>query len=121
MHAPTAAPTLFSDLPASQAVVGRAPALGRVLVQARRVARTRLPVLVTGESGTDKELLARALHEVSHVAAGPFVAAHCGTLTRELAESELFGHERGAFTGAGNRRFGWFEEATGGTLLSVGA
>ena len=111
------APSLPSELPALRAIVGQAPALRRVLEQTARVARTRLPVLVTGESGTGKELLARALHELSQVAAGPFVAVNCGALTRELAESELFGHERGAFTGAGNRRLGWFEEAAGGTLV----
>jgi two-component system nitrogen regulation response regulator GlnG len=103
--------------PALQAIVGQAPALRRVLDQAARVARTRLPVLVTGESGTGKELLARALHDLSAVAAGPFVAVNCGALARELAESELFGHERGAFTGAGARKLGWFEEASGGTLV----
>jgi DNA-binding NtrC family response regulator len=103
--------------PALQAIVGQAPALRRVLGKAVRVARTRLPVLVTGESGTGKELLARALHDLSSVAAGPFVPVNCGALTRELAESELFGHERGAFTGAGARKLGWFEEASGGTLV----
>ena len=82
-----------------------------------RVARTRLPILVTGESGTGKELFARALHDLSSVASGPFVAVNCGALARELAESELFGHERGAFTGAGARKVGWFEEASGGTLV----
>jgi two-component system nitrogen regulation response regulator GlnG len=81
------------------------------------VARTTLPVLVTGESGTGKELLARALHDLGPTAQGPFVAVNCGSLPRELAESELFGHERGAFTGAGARKLGWFEEADGGTLV----
>jgi two-component system nitrogen regulation response regulator GlnG len=103
--------------PALQAIVGHAPALRHVLDQAARVARTRIPVLVTGESGTGKELLARALHDMSPVASGPFVAVNCGALSRELAESELFGHERGAFTGAGARKVGWFEEASGGTLV----
>ena len=116
MHDTTAS-TSQASLPALQAMVGQAPALRRVLGQAARVARTRLPVLVTGESGTGKELLARALHDMSPVAAGPFVAVNCGALARELAESELFGHERGAFTGAGARRIGWFEEASGGTLV----
>jgi two-component system nitrogen regulation response regulator GlnG len=105
------------DLPTLRAIVGRAPALRRVLEQATRIARTRLPVLVTGESGTGKELLARALHELGNVASGPLVAVNCGALTRELAESELFGHERGAFTGAGGRKLGWFGEASGGTLV----
>ncbi len=109
------APALHA--PALHAIIGQAPALRLVLGQAARVARTRFPVLVTGESGTGKELLARALHDMSPVASGPFVAVNCGALSRELAESELFGHERGAFTGAGARKLGWFEEATGGTLV----
>ena len=113
----TAASPRLSNIPALCAIVGRAPALVRVLAQATRVAPTRLPVLVTGESGTGKELLARALHELSGVASGPFVAVNCGALPRELAESELFGHERGAFTGASCRKVGWFEEASGGTLV----
>ncbi len=75
------------------------------------------PVLVTGESGTGKELLARGLHALGPQPNGPFVAVNCGALPRELAESELFGHERGSFTGAGARRPGWFEEASGGTLV----
>jgi two-component system nitrogen regulation response regulator GlnG len=109
--------SIQSSVPALRAIVGQAPALRRVLGQTARVARTRLPVLVTGESGTGKELLARALHDMSPVASGPFVAVNCGALARELAESELFGHERGAFTGAGARKVGWFEEASGGTLV----
>lgn len=88
-----------------------------VLHKAARIAPTRAPVLVTGESGTGKELFARLIHELGPAAAGPFVAVNCGTLTRELADSELFGHERGAFTGASARRRGWFEEADGGTLV----
>src|SRR4029079_14364810 len=64
-----------------------------------------------------KELIARALHELGPNPGGPFVAVNCGALPRELAESELFGHERGAFTGASARRAGWFEEASGGTLV----
>jgi len=99
------------------AIVGDDAALRAVLARARRVAPTATPVLVTGESGTGKELLARALHELGPRPAGPFVAVNCGALPRELAESELFGHERGAFTGAAVRRRGWFEEASGGTLV----
>jgi two-component system nitrogen regulation response regulator GlnG len=99
------------------AMVGEDLALKAVLARARRVAPTGTPVLVTGESGTGKELLARALHELGRYPRGPFVAVNCGALPRELAESELFGHERGAFTGAAGRRHGWFEEASGGTLV----
>jgi two-component system nitrogen regulation response regulator GlnG len=99
------------------AIVGRDPGLEALLARAARVAPTRVPVLVTGESGTGKELLARALHELGPAPGGAFVTVNCGALSRELAESELFGHERGAFTGAGARRAGWFEEASGGTLV----
>ena len=102
---------------AMAAIVGEDAALRLVLARARRVAPTATPVLVTGESGTGKELLARALHELGPHPGGPFVAVNCGALPRELAESELFGHERGAFTGAAGRRRGWFEEASGGTLV----
>ena len=98
-------------------IVGDDPALAETLARAALVAPTTTPVLVTGESGTGKELLARALHELGPNPNGPFVAVNCGALPRELAESELFGHERGSFTGAGARRAGWFEEASGGTLV----
>ena len=99
------------------AIIGDDPALRAALARAALVAPTTTPVLVTGESGTGKELLARALHELGPNPGGPFVAVNCGALPRELAESELFGHERGAFTGAAGRRAGWFEEAAGGTLV----
>jgi len=100
-----------------QAIVGEDPELKAVLARAALVARTMTPVLVTGESGTGKELVARLLHERGPSPCGPLVAVNCGALPRELAESELFGHERGAFTGAAARRAGWFEEAGGGTLV----
>jgi len=100
-----------------EAIVGADPGLRAVLARAALVAPTTMPILVTGESGTGKELLARALHELGPAPTGPFVAVNCGALPRELAESELFGHERGAFTGAATRRSGWFEEASGGTLV----
>ena len=97
--------------------MGGAPALRLAIQTALRVAPTRMPVLISGESGTGKELFARVLHDFGPAPAGPFVAVNCGTLPRELADSELFGHERGAFTGAGGRKRGWFEEADGGTLV----
>jgi two-component system nitrogen regulation response regulator GlnG len=108
---------MTSQCAALAAIVGADPGLRAVLARARLVAPTRTPVLVTGESGTGKELLARALHELGPEPGGPFVTVNCGALPRELAESELFGHERGAFTGAAGRRAGWFEEASGGTLV----
>ncbi|MES1171795.1 MAG: sigma-54 dependent transcriptional regulator [Bacteroidota bacterium] len=102
---------------AGAAIVGNDPGLRAVLARASRVAPTRIPVLIQGESGTGKELLARLVHLRGPTPAGPFIAVNCGTLPRELADSELFGHERGAFTGAGGRKAGWFEEAHGGTLV----
>jgi two-component system nitrogen regulation response regulator GlnG len=102
---------------ALDAIIGEDPTLRAALARAALVAPTWTPVLVTGESGTGKELVARALHDLGPNRGGPFVAVNCGALPRELAESELFGHERGAFTGAGARRAGWFEEASGGTLV----
>jgi two-component system response regulator FlrC len=89
----------------------------RVLEIAESVASSRAPVLVQGESGTGKELLARYLHEAGCRRGRPFVAVNCAALPRELLESELFGHERGAFTGAITRKVGKFELANGGTLL----
>jgi two-component system, NtrC family, nitrogen regulation response regulator GlnG len=99
------------------AIIGDDPGLRAALARAALAAPTGTPVLVSGESGTGKELLARGLHELGPNPGGPFVAVNCGALPRELAESELFGHERGAFTGAAARRAGWFEEASGGTLV----
>ena len=98
-------------------IIGADPVLLAALALARRVAPTRMPVLVGGESGTGKELVARLIHRNGPTPRGPMVAVNCGTLPRELADSELFGHERGAFTGAGMRKRGWFEEAHGGTLV----
>src|SRR4051812_37182093 len=103
--------------PAFDAIIGEDPTLRAALARAALVAPTLTPVLVTGESGRGRELIARALHELGPSPAGPAVTVNCGALPRELAESELFGHERGAFTGAGARRAGWFEEASGGTLV----
>ncbi len=97
--------------------LGRAPAMARVFAAAETVAPTQATVLITGESGTGKELLARYLHSRSPRAHRPFIAVNCATLPDGLLESELFGHERGAFTGAVVRKLGKFELAHGGTLL----
>jgi transcriptional regulator with GAF, ATPase, and Fis domain len=98
-------------------VVGRSPALLEVLRQVHAVAHTDATVLVCGESGTGKEVIARAIHRHSRRAAAPLVRVNCAALAPTLLESELFGHERGAFTGALARRAGRFEIADGGTLF----
>jgi two-component system, NtrC family, nitrogen regulation response regulator GlnG len=98
-------------------LVGRSAALLEVFKTIGRVAPSDVPVLVTGESGTGKELVARAIHQASGRAEGPFVAVNAAAIPRELLESELFGHERGAFTGAVESRAGRFREARGGTLF----
>jgi two-component system, NtrC family, response regulator AtoC len=97
--------------------VGDSSAIERVLETIRQVAPSRATVLVTGESGTGKELAAHAVHQLSPRRRGPFVAVHCAALSPQLLESELFGHEKGAFTGASERRMGRFEQAAGGTLF----
>jgi DNA-binding NtrC family response regulator len=98
-------------------VVGRSEAMLQVYKTAARVASTDATVLIQGESGTGKELVARAIHAASPRAAGPFVAVDCGAIAEGVLESELFGHARGAFTGAQQARRGLFEEAQGGTLF----
>jgi two-component system nitrogen regulation response regulator NtrX len=98
-------------------VVGESAALHRVLEKVERVARTRAYILITGENGTGKELIAREIHDRSERSHGPFVEVNCAAIPHELIESELFGHEKGAFTGAHARRKGKFELADGGTLF----
>jgi DNA-binding NtrC family response regulator len=98
-------------------LVGRAPAMQEIFALIRQVAPTSAAVLVTGESGTGKELVARALHNNSGRSGGPFVAINCAALPEALIESEIFGHEKGAFTGAVERRLGAMESAQGGTLF----
>jgi two-component system nitrogen regulation response regulator GlnG len=98
-------------------MIGQAPAMQEVFRTIGRLARSSMTVLITGESGTGKELVARALHDTSPRAAKTFVALNTSAIASELLESELFGHERGSFTGADARRIGRFEQANGGTLF----
>jgi two-component system, NtrC family, response regulator AtoC len=98
-------------------LVGRSRPMIEIFEIIRRVARSNAPVLVTGASGTGKEVAARTIHRLSRRAGKPFVAFNCGAISPTLIESELFGHERGSFTGADKRRIGYFEEAMGGTLF----
>ncbi|MEJ8810467.1 sigma-54-dependent Fis family transcriptional regulator [Variovorax ureilyticus] len=106
-----------SASPSARGLVGRAPAFNAALSAVQRVAPSMLPVLLLGESGTGKELFARAIHEASERAGGPFVVVDCSGLTETLFESELFGYEKGAFTGANTRKKGLVETADGGTLF----
>jgi Nif-specific regulatory protein len=106
-----------AELPLHGGIVGSSPAIRAVLDKVRIVARSHSTVLLRGESGTGKELFARALHDLSPRKDRPFVAVNCAALSESLLESELFGHERGAFTGAAAMRRGRFELADGGTLF----
>src|SRR5437773_3477842 len=98
-------------------IVGESSVMQEMLETVRQVAPSKATVLIAGESGTGKELIARAIHQLSPRARQPLVAVHCAGLPRELIESELFGHEKGAFTGAHERRIGRVEQAQGGTLF----
>src|SRR5256886_2093584 len=101
----------------ADAIVAESPAMKEVLRLVQKVAPAKTTVLIAGESGTGKELIARALHEMSPRAERPLVAVNCGAIPEQLIESELFGHAKGAFTGASRAKPGLFEEADGGTLL----
>jgi two-component system, NtrC family, response regulator AtoC len=100
-----------------QALIGTSPPMLELYKQIAQIAPTDTTVLITGESGSGKEMVARMIHQRSLRAAGPFVAVNCGGLAESLLESELFGHERGAFTGAHSQRRGLFESASGGTVF----
>jgi two-component system response regulator HydG len=97
--------------------VGKSPRLASVFQRARMISKSNSSVLITGESGTGKDVLARSIHQMSERSKNPFVAINCSAIPDELLESELFGHIKGAFTGAVDRKTGLFEEACGGTLF----
>ena len=108
---------VFEDAEVTAEMLGQAPAMQDVFRAIGRLCQSQVTVLVTGESGSGKELVARALHRHSPVAQGPFIAINTAAIPKDLLESELFGHERGAFTGAQTQRRGRFEQAHGGTLF----
>jgi DNA-binding NtrC family response regulator len=108
---------LMDEGNATHPLRGDTPAMRRVHEQIARVAPTSVTVLVTGESGTGKELVAQSVHALSRRANGPFLAVNCGAISPQLMESEIFGHEKGSFTGAERQHLGFFERASGGTLF----
>ncbi len=108
---------LSPNAPEFEDIVHRCVPMKRLIAKARRVAPRHIPVLILGESGTGKELLARAIHKSSAAKDGRFVAVNCGAIPKELVEAELFGHDKGAFTGATAARPGYIEDASGGTLF----
>ena len=114
---PVSAPAAAAAVAETPEMLGQAPAMQEVFRAIGRLSQSGATVLITGESGTGKELVARALHRHSPRAAGPFVAINTAAIPKDLLESELFGHERGAFTGAQATRRGRFEQAEGGTLF----
>ncbi|HFD3738564.1 TPA: two-component system response regulator QseF/GlrR, partial [Pseudomonas aeruginosa] len=109
--------TPISDEEWSSGIVTRSPLMIRLLEQAHMVAQSDVSVLINGQSGTGKEVLAQAIHKASPRARKPFIAINCGALPEQLLESELFGHAKGAFTGAVSNREGLFFAASGGTLF----
>ena len=117
MRVPATIPQEHEAVTTADALVGRSPVMQAVYKAVGRVAPQDVTVLIQGESGTGKELVARAVYHYSKRAQGPFLAVNCAAIPENLLESELFGHEKGAFTGADRRRIGKFEQASGGTLF----
>ena len=112
MREPAVVAETAPDPDVDGAIVGRCPAMREVYKAIGRVAAQDVPVLITGESGTGKELVARAIYQHGRRAKAPFLAINCAAIPENLLESELFGHEKGAFTGADRRRIGKFEQCT---------
>jgi two-component system nitrogen regulation response regulator GlnG len=117
MRQPAALEETDMDSDSESDIVGNCPAMGEVYNAIGRVAEQSFPVLITGESGTGKELIARAIYQHGARANAPFLALNCAAIPESLLESELFGHEKGAFTGADRRRIGKFEQCNGGTIF----
>jgi DNA-binding NtrC family response regulator len=117
MRQPAVVAETAADADADGAIVGACPAMREVYKAIGRVAAQTVPVLITGESGTGKELVARAIYQHGPRAKAPFLALNCAAIPENLLESEVFGHEKGAFTGADRRRIGRFEQCNGGTLF----
>jgi two-component system nitrogen regulation response regulator GlnG len=117
MRVPAAMPEVEPTPPSGDLMIGRCPAMQEVYKAIGRVARQDVTVLITGESGTGKELVARAIYQHGHRADKPFLAVNCAAIPETLLESELFGHEKGSFTGADRKRIGKFEQCNGGTIF----
>jgi two-component system nitrogen regulation response regulator GlnG len=117
MRRPAVLPETAPDLDTEGAIIGSCPAMREVYKAIGRVAAQDVPVLITGESGTGKEVVARAIYQHGRRAKAPFLALNCAAIPENLLESELFGHEKGAFTGADRKRIGKFEQCNGGTLF----
>jgi DNA-binding NtrC family response regulator len=117
MRRPAVVAEMSNDEDGGDAIIGRCPAMGEVYKAIGRVAAQNVIALITGESGTGKELVARAIYQHSTRARAPFLAINCAAIPESLLESELFGHEKGAFTGADRKRIGKFEQCNGGTIF----
>lgn len=116
-HLEKLAAGLPPEAPEFESIISRSRVMNRVITKARHIAPRSVPILIEGETGTGKEMLARAIHEASPRKGHPFLAVNCGAIPSELIESELFGHERGAFTGADKQKIGYFEASNTGTLF----
>jgi transcriptional regulator with GAF, ATPase, and Fis domain len=117
VESPTLDRSFIEDQEQSESIVGSGHGLKKVMERVALVSNSDMPVLILGDTGTGKEVIARAIHARSPRASKPFLRVNCGAIPPELIDSQLFGHERGSFTGASDQRKGWFERASGGTLF----